>query len=134
MEIHQLRQRLPARQPRRRLLPHPAAQHPRPVVHHHRDHLGVTQAQRASFTVTGGNGLAGKTVHVWSSNFDPVTGGPAQWFVHQTDITPVGGRFTLTIQPRYVYSLTTTTRQGQGTVTGPPPADLPLPYTNDLSA
>jgi Glycosyl hydrolase family 59 len=94
---------------------------------------GVTQAQLASFTVTGGNGLAAKTVHVWSSNFNFTTGGPAQWFVRQPDITPVNGRFTLTIKPGYVYSLTTTSGQGKGTASGPPPAGLPLPYTNNLS-
>jgi hypothetical protein len=94
---------------------------------------GVTQTQLASFTVAGGNGLAGKTVHVWSSNFSFTTGGPAQWFVRQPDITPVDGKFTLTIKPGYVYSLTTTSGQGKGTASGPPPAGLPLPYTNNLS-
>jgi hypothetical protein len=95
---------------------------------------GVTQPQQASFTVTGGNGLAGKTVHVWSSNFNPTTTSPAQWFVQQPNITPVNGKFTLTIQPGYVYSLTTTTGQGKGTATGPPAAPLQLPYSNNLSA
>jgi hypothetical protein len=95
---------------------------------------GVTQPQRASFTITGGRGLPGKTVHVWASNFNPATGGPAQWFVRQPDITPAGGKFALTIQPGYVYSLTTTTGQSKGTATGPPAASLPLPYTNSLSA
>jgi hypothetical protein len=33
-----------------------------------------------------------------------------------------------------VYSLTTTSGQGKGAAAGPPPASLPLPYTNDLSA
>jgi Glycosyl hydrolase family 59/Galactocerebrosidase, C-terminal lectin domain len=94
---------------------------------------GVTQTQLASFTVTGGNGLAGQTVHVWSSNFNFTTGGPAQWFVRQPDITPVNGKFTLTIKPGYVYSLTTTSGQGKGAASGPPPAGLPLPYTNNLS-
>src|SRR5262249_61898883 len=94
---------------------------------------GVTQAQLASFTVTGGSGLAAKTVHVWSSNFSFTSGGPAQWFVRQPDITPVNGRFTLTVKPGYVYSLTTTTGQGKGTAAGPPAAGLPLPYANDLA-
>jgi Glycosyl hydrolase family 59/Galactocerebrosidase, C-terminal lectin domain/Glycosyl hydrolase family 59 central domain len=94
---------------------------------------GVTRSQRASFTITGGNGLASKTVHVWSSNFNFSTGGPSQWFVRQPDITPVDGKFTLTIKPGYVYSLTTTSGQGKGTATGPPAAGLPLPYTNNLS-
>ena len=95
---------------------------------------GVTRPQQASFTVRGGDGLASKTVHVWSSNFNFTTGGPAQWFVRQPDITPVHGRFTLTIKPGYVYSLTTTSGQGRGTAAGPPAAALRLPYGNNLSA
>jgi Glycosyl hydrolase family 59 len=94
---------------------------------------GVSHAQRASFTVTGGKALAGKTVHVWSSNFNSGAGGPAQWFVRGPDIRPVNGKFTLTIKPGYVYSLTTTSGQGRGTAASPPPADLSLPYRNNLS-
>lgn len=94
---------------------------------------GVAGTQRASFTVTGGNALAGKTVHVWSSNFGSGAG-PAQWLVHARDIKPVNGKFTLTIKPGYVYSLTTTTGQGKGTAVSPPTAALPLPYRNDLSS
>ena len=94
---------------------------------------GVAQAQRASFTVSGGNGLASKTVHVWSSNFSSTTGGPSQWFVREPDITPVNGKFALTIKPGYVYSLTTTSGQGKGTAVSPPPAALALPYRNNLS-
>jgi len=94
---------------------------------------GVTGAQRVSFTVTGGQALASKTVHVWSSNFNSGTG-PGQWFVRGPDITPVNGRFTLTVEPGYVYSLTTTSGQGKGTAVSPPAAGLPLPYRNNLSA
>ena len=95
---------------------------------------GVTQTQRAFFTLKGGNGIAGKTVHVWASNFNFNTGGPSQWFVRQADIKPVGGRFSLTVKPGYVYSLTTTTGQGKGSATGPAPTALTLPYHNDLAA
>jgi hypothetical protein len=95
---------------------------------------GVSSNQNVSFTVTGGSGLAGKTVHVWASNFDFATDSPSQWFVRQPDITPSSGKFTLTVKPGYVYSLTTTTGQGHGAAAGPPPAALPLPYHNDLSA
>jgi glycosyl hydrolase family 59/glycosyl hydrolase family 59 (putative galactocerebrosidase) len=88
----------------------------------------------AGDTVKGGHGLAGKTVHVWSSNFDPKTGRPSSWFVRQRDITPVHGRFSITVRPGRVYSLTTTTGQGKGHATGPPARALPLPYTNSLAA
>jgi hypothetical protein len=95
---------------------------------------GVSSSQNASFTVTGGSGLAGKTVHVWASNFNFATDSPSQWFVRQPDITPSGGKFTLTVKPGYVYSLTTTTGQGHGTAAGPPPVALALPYRNNLAA
>ena len=74
------------------------------------------------------------TVHEWSSNFDFNTDSPSQWFVQQPDIRPVNGKFTVTIQPGYVYSFTTTTGQGHGTATGPPASALQLPYHNDLSS
>jgi hypothetical protein len=95
---------------------------------------GPSSDQRVSVTVTGGSGLASKTVHVWASNFDFATDSPSQWFVQQPDIKPSGGKFTLTVKPGYVYSLTTTTGQGHGTAAGPPPAALALPYHNNLSA
>jgi hypothetical protein len=94
---------------------------------------GVTGTQRASFTVSGGKALAGRTVHVWSSNFSGGAG-PAQWFVRGPDITPVNGKFSLTIKPGHVYSLTTTSGQGKGSAVSPPAADLRLPYRNRLSA
>jgi hypothetical protein len=94
---------------------------------------GVSAPQRVSFTVTGGQALASKTVHVWSSNLSSGSG-PNQWFVRGPDITPVNGTFTLTIKPGYVYSLTTTSGQGKGTAVSPPAAGLPLPYRNNLSA
>src|SRR5215469_5427417 len=94
----------------------------------------ASAAQQVTFNVTGGAGLAGMTVHEWSSNFDFNTDSPSQWFVQQPDITPVNGKFTVTVQPGYVYSFTTTTGQGHGTATGPPPSTLQLPYSNDLSS
>jgi Glycosyl hydrolase family 59/Galactocerebrosidase, C-terminal lectin domain len=93
-----------------------------------------TGAQRVTFSVRGGHGLAGKTVHVWQSNFSPTTGTPAQWFVRGPDIKPAGGRFTLTVRPDHVYSLTTTSGQSKGTANPPAEYDLPLPYSNNLSA
>ncbi len=87
--------------------------------------MGVSAAQTASFTVTGG--LSTGTVHVWASNFSSTSS--SAYFVHQQDITPSGGKYSLTLQPGYVYSLTTTTGQAKGTATPPASANLALPYS-----
>ena len=88
----------------------------------------ATAAQRAVFHVTGGDHLAGKTVHVWASNLSTNgTGGPARWFVRQDSIRPSrSGQFSLTIQPGWVYSLTTTSGQGHGRAAGRAPVPLRL--------
>lgn len=54
--------------------------------------------------------------------------------MHSADITPSGGSFSMTLQPGFVYSLTTTTGQGKGTATSPAPASLALPYTDSFDS
>jgi len=94
----------------------------------------ATSARRASFHVTGGNHLAGRTVHVWASNFTG-NAGPRQWFVRQRSIRPgPGGRFSLTIRPGWVYSLTTTTGQGHGRGRGRGVATLRMPLRESLGS
>jgi hypothetical protein len=93
---------------------------------------GVRSLQRVDFSVKRGRGLAGKTVHVWASNFNRGSG-PSQWFRREADIRPVNGEFSLDVKPGYVYSLTTTTGQGRGAASGPRPARLTLPYHNKLA-
>lgn len=94
----------------------------------------ASAAQQASFTVTGGaSGLAGDTVHVWASDFNFATDSPSTWFVQQPDINPASGKFTITLQPGWVYSLTTTSGQGKGTATAPAAANFPLPYSDSLA-
>jgi hypothetical protein len=91
--------------------------------------------QQASFTVTGGDsGLAGDTVHEWASDFTLTTGGPTTWFVRQPDIKPVNGKFTVTLKPGWVYSLTTTTGQGKRGTAAARASDFPLPYTDSLAS
>ncbi len=90
--------------------------------------ISVSGAQAANFTVMGG--LSTGTVHVWASNFS--SGSSSSWFVRQPDITPSGGKFSLTLQPGYVYSLTTTTGQGKGTATAPASSGLALPYSENF--
>ncbi|MBO1413440.1 ricin-type beta-trefoil lectin domain protein [Streptomyces sp. FH025] len=88
--------------------------------------LDATAAQSASFTVTGG--LSAGKVHVWSTDLNSAN--PADWFVHQQDVTPAHGGYTLTLQPGRVYTVTTTTGQGKGTATPPAAAPMKLPYTD----
>ena len=67
-----------------------------------------------------------KPLCVWLSNAQ-------QQFVRQQDITPKGGKFTITLQPRTVYSLSTTTGQQKGTFANVPASKpFPLPYEDDF--
>ena len=90
----------------------------------------ASAAQTVSYTITGG--LSTGTVHVWSTNVN--SSDPSTWFVHSTDITPVNGSFSLTLQPGYVYSLTTTTGQGKGTAASPAQGSLALPYSDNFDS
>jgi hypothetical protein len=93
----------------------------------------TTQAsspQTVNYTITGG--LSAGTVHVWSTNVS--SSDPSTWFVHSTDITPSNGSFSLTLQPGYVYSLTTTTGQGKGTAASPAQGSLALPYSDNFDS
>ncbi|MFB9406511.1 ricin-type beta-trefoil lectin domain protein, partial [Dactylosporangium matsuzakiense] len=88
--------------------------------------MDASAAQTLNLTVAGG--LSTGTVHVWSTNVR--SSNPADYFVRGADITPSGGRFSLTVQPGYVYSFTTTTGQGKSTATSPAPGNLQLPYSD----
>jgi O-glycosyl hydrolase len=92
--------------------------------------MDATAAQTITFTVTGG--LSTGAVHVWTSNVG--SSSPADFLVHASDVTPANGAFTLTLQPGFVYTITTTTGQGRSTVTGPGPASLALPYADNFDA
>ncbi|MFJ2865593.1 ricin-type beta-trefoil lectin domain protein [Kitasatospora sp. NPDC087314] len=98
--------------------------------------MDAKAAQTASLTVAGG--LSTGTVHVWATNVNSTN--PADHFVRQADITPTGGRYSLTLQPGYVYTVTTTdtvpgttAAQGKGTANPPAAAPLALPYSDDFS-
>lgn len=92
--------------------------------------MDATSAQTLNFTVTGG--LSQGTVHVWSTNVR--SNNPADHFVRGADLTPSGGAMSLTVQPGYVYSITTTTGQGKGTATSPAQGTLPLPYSDTFDS
>src|SRR5215472_1492438 len=90
--------------------------------------MDATTAQTVTYNVSGG--LSTGTVHVWSTNVS--SSSSSNWFVHSSDITPSGGSFSLTVQPGYVYSITTTTGQGKGTAASPAQGTLALPYSDNF--
>ncbi|HEV2373980.1 MAG TPA: ricin-type beta-trefoil lectin domain protein [Streptosporangiaceae bacterium] len=92
--------------------------------------MDATAAQTVTYNVTGG--LSTGAVHVWSTDVSSTN--PATWFVHSQDITPNNGSFSLTVQPGFVYSVTTTTGQGKGTAVSPSPGPLSLPYSDSFSS
>lgn len=87
----------------------------------------ATAPQTVSVNVSGG--LSTGTVHVWSTDLNSAAG----YFARQPDITPSGGSYSLTLQPGYIYSLTTTTGQGKGTAASPPQYPMALPYTDNFN-
>ena len=90
----------------------------------------ATAAQTATFTVSGG--LSTGTVHVWST--DLASNDTSTYFVHASDITPSSGTYSLTLQPGYVYTVTTTTGQGKGAAQPPAKGSLALPYSDSFDS
>jgi hypothetical protein len=85
--------------------------------------------QTIQFSVTG---FPKAAVHLWSTDF--TSSNSADWFVKRPDIVPAGGQFSLTIQPGYVYTLTTTTGQSKAAVAPPASGPFPLPYADNFEA
>lgn len=90
--------------------------------------MDATAPQSLTIGVTGG--LSPATVHVWSTNVR--SNNPADHFVRGADLTPSGGSYSVTLQPGFVYSLTTTTGQGKGTASSPAQGSLALPYRDSF--
>jgi O-glycosyl hydrolase len=86
----------------------------------------VTSPQQVAYQVSGG--LSAGPVHVWATNLN--SNNPDDWFVRLPDVQPTAGSFTVTLQPGYLYSFTTTTGQHKGTAVAPPAQGLGLPYTD----
>ena len=90
----------------------------------------ATAAQTVNVTVSGG--LSAGAVHVWATDVNTPGSGPQ--FAQQSTITPVNGAYSLTVQPGYIYTLTTTSGQGKGTATSPAQGTLGLPYSDNFDS
>jgi len=77
-------------------------------------------------------GLPAKTLHVWSTDLNSQN--PGDWFVQQADLAPQEGKFSLTLLPGHVYSVTTTEGQGKGETVPAVGGTFPLPYSDDFNA
>ena len=92
--------------------------------------VDATASQTVSFQIS--NGLSTGAVHVWATNLN--SSSSSAYFVQQSSITPASSAYSLTLLPGYIYTLSTTTGQGKGTIIGPPPAVLPLPYSDNFES
>lgn len=92
--------------------------------------MDATAAQTLNFSIAGG--LSTGPVHVWATNLN--SNNTADHFVRGGDLTPSGGAFSLTVQPGYLYTITTTTGQGKGTATSPAQGSLNLPYSDNFDS
>ena len=123
-------ERLPRRQPQQRQLRLAEVHQQQRLQHHHRDD-GRRLARRPSTSpspagcppapCTSGRRTSGRTT-------PPTTSSGA------TTSPRAAGAFSLTVQPGYVYSITTTTGQGKGTATSPAQGTLKLPYSDTSTA
>jgi hypothetical protein len=90
----------------------------------------ASAAQTVNVNVSGG--LSTGAVHVWATNLAAPTA--ANTFAQQASITPTNGSYSLTVQPGYIYTLTTTTGQGKGTAASPAQSTLALPYSDSFDS
>ena len=72
-----------------------------------------------------------RTLRLWASNISSSDNN--DYLNHLCDVTPVHGAVQLTLQPNYLYTLSTTFGQAKGDAAGPSPAPFPLPYENDFA-
>lgn len=90
--------------------------------------LGATSPQQVTFQVQGG--LSTGPVQVWATNLN--SGNSSDWFRYSGQIQPQDGSFSLTLQPGYLYTVTTTTGQHKGSAAPPPAHTLRLPYIDNF--
>ncbi len=85
--------------------------------------IDAKQPQKITLGVKGALSLA--TIHVWETNSQ-------RTFEHVVDVSPVQGKVSYTLDPDSLYTFTTTTGQGRGTVKPPANIPFPLPYADNF--
>jgi len=86
--------------------------------------IDALSSQSVIFTLSGG--FFKDTLHVWSTNLN--SSDESGYFVHQEDIIPDSGKFSISLNPGYVYTISTTTGQNKGDAVSPPSSIMNLPY------
>ncbi len=92
--------------------------------------VGASAPQQVTYKVSGG--LSAGPVQVWATNLNSAS--PAGWFRHVGQATPRDGSVDLTLQPGYLYTVTTTRGQHKGAAAAPPAATMRLPYGDDFDS
>ena len=85
--------------------------------------MDAKEAQDVTFKMDGN--FSDRQVAVWRSLLDKET------FVRKASIMPKEGTFAIALQPKALYSLTTTSGQQKGMPASPPLKPFPLPYKGD---
>ncbi|HSZ43038.1 MAG TPA: discoidin domain-containing protein [Trebonia sp.] len=92
--------------------------------------VGASEPQQVTYQVSGG--LSAGPVQVWATNLN--SSDSADWFRHVEQVRPSNGSFTLTLQPGYLYTVTTTTGQHKGSAPVPAAAAMRLPYSDNFNS
>ncbi len=88
-----------------------------------------TTPQTLAFRVTGG--LSTTDVHIWATDMGSTSTNDS--FVHAVDVTNSGAAYWLTLEPNYVYTITTTAGQCKSAAVSPAAQpSQPLPYKEDF--
>jgi galactosylceramidase len=85
-----------------------------------------TSATAKDYTFNLSGGLSTGTIHPWKTT-------ESAQFIQQSNITPSGGSFTVTIDPFSIYSFTTTTGQQKGTPSYTNPASETFSLATDYT-
>jgi len=86
--------------------------------------MDAKSSQTLEFQITN---LPNTILHVWQTSKE-------KQFEENADIHPAAGKFSLTVEPNCIYSLTTTSGQHKGKTAPPAASVLSLPYADNFSS